>query len=224
MKEAATIQELFDCEVLSLPWRQSVAGRKPEYEDIQPYAATPLRPERESHLKSWYEPCVASVPLVYGRLICQRANICYDIRLRKVYKKLLLWGAVGLTAFAFVIGVATNLAFRDMVLSVFVPVAPMLGWVIREHRSQIETIISLQQLKDAFDELWEKALRGDGDLDIESGARDLQDRIFQHRTNNPLIFDWIYDLLRKENEDGTRAAAEQLVGQVQRVLNKESAA
>jgi hypothetical protein len=42
-------------------------------------------------------------------------------------------------------------------------------------------------------------------------SRELQDAIFNHRASSPLIFDWVYNFLRRRMEEQMNAGADQLV-------------
>jgi hypothetical protein len=96
IKRGAKLQEEFDVKVLGMSWNRFVAGSMVDHEDVRAASAKPLSQKRESELTPWYEPCVGEVPLLFGRLICQRTNISYDSRLRKKYGSALLYGAIAL--------------------------------------------------------------------------------------------------------------------------------
>ena len=55
--------------------------------------------------------------------------------------------------------------------------------------------------------------------ELTTAARTLQDAIYRHRASNPLVFDWLYNRLRKRNEDLTRHAADKFVVEAQQKLN-----
>ena len=50
-------------------------------------------------------------------------------------------------------------------------------------------------------------------------SRELQDAIFNHRASSPLIFDWVYNLLRRRMEEQMNAGADQLVSELRTAGN-----
>ncbi|MCW5595256.1 MAG: hypothetical protein KIT42_05220 [Rhodocyclaceae bacterium] len=221
MKKGAKLQEEFDVRVLGMQWKGLVAGAKVDHEDVHAASARPLRKKRESQLTPWYEPCVGEVPLPFGRLICQRTNISYDARLRKRYGNFLLLGSIALCVVLLYAALAFHLNFSALVLTVGVPLTPVLGWALREQRRQADAAITLANLKSEFEKLWERALVGAKAKELEQGSRELQDALYRHRAASPLVFDWVYDCLRSANEDEAHHAAQRLVAQAKAAIDKE---
>jgi hypothetical protein len=213
IKRGAKLQEEFDTKVLQLPWNRFVAGTPIDPEDVRAASAKPLSKTRESQIARWYEPCVGEAPIQVARLICQRTNISYDARLRRTYGGWLLYGTIGLGIILSLAGLAFSLSFSELLLTVAVPLTPVLNWTLREHRKQMDTAAFLGTLKSEFDKVWDKALKGAKPRELEKGSRELQDAIYQHRASSPLVFDWIYYRLRKRNEDEAKHTAEVLVRQ-----------
>jgi hypothetical protein len=60
--------------------------------------------------------------------------------------------------------------------------------------------------------LWRQAITSPAPT-LDDESRDLQDEIYDTRRTNPRIFNWIYALLRKEQEEDMKAGAERLVTQ-----------
>lgn len=78
-KDAAKVQEAFDCELLEMEWRDFKVGDKPTPESVLIAARKFLRkPERIQNLRDWYAPVVGQLPLPLARIVCQRANIMWD--------------------------------------------------------------------------------------------------------------------------------------------------
>jgi len=53
----------------------------------------------------------------------------------------------------------------------------------------------LDGLRRHAERIWGEILAGSSDDRITQQSRELQDEIFDHRRRNPLIFDWVYNLL-----------------------------
>lgn len=217
-RRGAKLQEQFDTEVLKLDWNRWVAGSKVDAEDIRAITSRPLLEAERKRLLDWYEPDVSSLPLEVGRLICQRTNVTYDMRIRKRYSGILLGSVTVLVILLTAAGLLQGLTANDLILVLYLPALPIVAFVLREHGKQKNTIETLVTLKSEVDQLWEKALSGVSFDVLTAGSRALQDSIFRHRANNPLMFDWLYDCLRIENEDITHHATEKLVAEAQQYL------
>lgn len=220
VKRGAKLIEEFDVEVFGLKWNRFIAGQQVDHEDVRSASAKFLSPKREEELASWYYACVSEVPLPFGRLICQRTNISYDARMRKKYGSTLLYGAIGLGVVLIVAGLAFDLNLAGLMLAVGIPFAPVLTWTLREQRKQLDTAATLATLKSEFEKMWDKALAGATDAEMQQNSRDLQNAIYQHRASAPLVFDWVYNCLRSGNEDEAGHAAQQLVMQAKSAIAK----
>jgi hypothetical protein len=219
IKRGDKLQEEFDTTVLQLPWNRFVVGAKVDPEDVRAASARPLPQARESQIMCWYEPCVGEVPIQLARLICQRTNISYDARLRRTYGMWLLSGTVALGIILSFVGVAFDLSLSGLLLTVVIPLMPILNWALREYHKQTDTANYLVALKGEFEKLWEKAINGTRSRDLDRRSRELQDAIYQHRASSPLVFDWVYYRLRNRNEDEAQHAAQMLVKKAKESLS-----
>lgn len=223
LKRGAKLQEEFDTKAFGLPWNKFVAGEKVIPEDVTEAASAPMPPRRKKEIESWYEACVARVPLTFGRLVCQRTNISYDSRLRRRYGNGLICVTLLLATIALVGGIVLDPKFTDAILGLAM-VTPMLSWALREHRKQLDTSNALQSLQSEFRTVWTKALAGASDKELKNDSRQLQDAIYQHRVNAPVIFDWVYYLMRSRNEIEANAAAKEFVMQAEEALRTRGVA
>lgn len=212
-KLAAKTQELFDCELLRMEWPALRAGARPDTEDIVHAAAhyRKKRPRAEK-LVDWYPKAVASIPLPLARLICQRTNCWWDSSLRKKYANVLIGILIVTLVGVFSISLAQGHSLEQMILTVYVPVAPAVLWTIRESCKQREAAESLDKLRDHIDSVWSDALKGNLQSHaLEDESRQIQDIIFDGRSKNPLIFDWINNLVRPRHQISMNAKAEELI-------------
>lgn len=224
IKRAAKLAEEFDTKVFKLPWNSFVAGEKVAPEDIRKASKRPLSTERKEQIASWYESSVGEVPLRFGRLVCQRTNIHYDERLRRQYVTWLLSLTTIVGGVLFLIAFAKDSKLSEFVMGLAVPFTPVLAWVLRERRKQVDTAASLDRLQSEFQKIWREAIAGASEKETESRSRQLQDAIYQHRSSAPLLFDWVYTLLRDKNEDEAHHAARALVNEAKAaVAAKETA-
>ena len=218
IKRGAKLQEQFDTEVFGLPWNRFVAGKPVEPEDVRRLSAKPLRQARESHFLAWYDKSVGKLPLYLGRLVCQRTNMRYDARLRRTYGAWVLGVTLFLVIAVLALSVPVGVQLNDLIVYVAVPVMPLLTWAVKEHRAQANSAAAIENLLGEWDKLWTKALEGAKPAEIDIGSRNLQDAIYQYRERNPLVFDWVYYLMRRSGEDQAHHAAEELVANATKAL------
>lgn len=217
-KRGAKIQEQFDTEVLKLNWNQLVAGKCVDAEEIRAIATGPISECDHKLLVNWYEPAISRLPLEFGRLICQRTNLVYDMRVRKQYAEILTGAAGLLFASVALLGLWQGLTWGDLILTMGVPFLPLAAYVFREYRKQYDTIETLTILKSEQEKMWDKALTGTSNEELTFMSRALQDAIYRHRASNPLVFDWLYSRLRAREEGLTRYAVDKLVSHAEQTL------
>ena len=218
-KRGAKVQEQFDTEVLQLDWNRLVAGSRVDAEEVRYIASGPIPEAEKTRLENWYEPVFSKLPLPVGRLLCQRTNVTYDMRVRNAYSGILLGAAVLIVVALTLVGLYQSLTVNELILTMYLPALPFAAFVLREHRKQGDTMESLTTLKAEVEKAWDKALGGASYAELTITARALQDAIYRHRASNPLVFDWLYNWLRKQNEVLTRHAADRFVLDAQQKLN-----
>ena len=92
-------------------------------------------------------------------------------------------------------------------------------WALRECNRQAATIELLDRLNDEVKKFLVRARSGATEQEISMRSRELQDAIFNHRASSPLIFDWVYNLLRRRMEEQMNAGADQLVSELRTAGN-----
>lgn len=220
LKRGAKLQEQFDTDVFGLPWNRFVTGTPVEHEDVRRLSAKPLSAKREAHFQAWYEECVGRLPLHLARLIGQRTNISYDMRLRRRYGGWLLTLTLLFGVALLYAGLHKGLKFPDLIMTLVVPFLPVLTWALRERMQQANAAISLANLNGEWEKIWTKALGGTDAMVLKAESRSLQDAIYQHRERSPLVFDWVYYLFRSANEDEAHHAAKDFVREAERALGE----
>lgn len=221
VKTAARIQEQFDTDVLELPWNQFVVGSRVDPEAIRSVTRKPITSKERAELEGWYAKHAGALPLQLARLVCQRTNIAYDMNVRNAYVTGLSVVAASFFCYLLYRGVAEGLSFDSFLLSVAVPFMPLAAHVLRECRKQSDAVEGLITLKSEVEKLWSKALKAPNLTELAQDSRCLQDAIYRNRSSNPLVYDWVYWLVRKFNEDLAIHAAQVLVGEAQRSLTTE---
>ncbi len=99
-------------------------------------------------------------------------------------------------------------------VAMVIPLLPAIVWVFREVRNQTEAAKQKDNLRQYADDLWKDAMRGRSSVtEIERKSRELQDRIYQNRGNNPLVLDMFYKRLLPKNEAHMNRSAEELIAE-----------
>jgi hypothetical protein len=208
-KDAAKIQEAFDCSVLDLPWNQLVVGSRPDPERIaegfQAYRPNPKYP-----LENWYPREVGELPMSSARLICQRTNLWWDWDLRRRYGWVLLTGALLLAVASLVTGLVRHYSLGDALLTFWVPLSPAYLWAVREFRKHQAAAKVSDTLKGYVEALWAKALAGStSEAELKEESRRVQDQIYLRRRDSTLVFNWLYNRLQASHEmQATKGAAD----------------
>ncbi|MDZ5455795.1 S-4TM family putative pore-forming effector [Azohydromonas lata] len=211
MKDAAKLQEEFDCEVLAMRRNEFVVGAGVDPEEIYQLSVEKLNADGESQLRNWYPVAVGKVPLHVARILCQRENLLYDGKVRKTYGRLLTICLIALVVVLFIYSLAAELKLDAFVLTVLVPAMPVVNWAIRELFRQKSTVETLDRLKAESEKLWKKVVEGMSETDAAERSRELQDAIYNHRVASPLVFDFLYRYRRASLEAQMNAGAEHLV-------------
>jgi SMODS-associating 4TM effector domain len=209
---AAGIQELFDCDVLNLPWDELKVGKRPDPELVKGQAK---KYEKKSKtmpkLTNWYSPKVASLPLHIARIVCQRSNCWWDSEQRRLYANVVI------TIVAIVIVTLTfasllgGFSAEDLVLTAVVPLLPVVFLGLRQLVEQRDAAVRLDQLKDHAMKLWSDSLDGASDVEVSARSRGLQSEIYECRKRNPPIFDFLFKYLRERFETQMHHGTEELV-------------
>lgn len=222
-RNGAKVQEQFDVEVLKLPWNKLAAGTRVDPELVHSKTAKPPTQREIEKFSNWYAASVAQLPTHVGRLLCQRTNIVYDSTVRETYVWILLGFASVLLIVALLIGLHFGLSVPELIVTLLLPTLPLLTFALREWQKHRVVIETLGTLKGEVERLWEKALDGEDADELTRDARALQDALYRNRAGNPLIVDWLYDLLRNRNEASTNHAVDTLVAEAKKKLALEVA-
>lgn len=219
-QKAAGIQELFDCDVLVLPWQEIKAGRPPDAEVVTEFSRVSGGADYDTmKLRNWYPEEAGLLPLFLGRIICQRANCWWDAKLRRRYALWIAAITVGIFVFATVVGLVGHVSLEQFLLAGMIPFLPVFVIGIRQFTEQRQAATRLDELKKHSEELWSAALSGrTPEEEVARRSRTLQDEIFEQRRRNPLIFDWVYSRLRDDHEDLMNKCASDLLTEARAAL------
>ena len=223
--KAAKIQELFDCEILQLNWRRTIGSRL-EMETVEEYAGVYRRKAKKEDLASleeWYPKEVEKLPVWFGRIIYQRTNCWWDANLRRRYS----WVVIIVLCFVFLLVVFLYLmngewGLEKKILLIVNPFLPTFVEGVYECKESWATAKRCDELKDCSQRLWDNAFAGSDPAQLTCDSRELQDAIYNHRRLSLVIFDWVYQSLRKEYEELMNKAAHEMVSDAQNYLKKQN--
>ncbi|HEX7965325.1 MAG TPA: S-4TM family putative pore-forming effector [Gammaproteobacteria bacterium] len=216
-KQAANIQEAFDCYVLDLEWNPIKAGQRPLPELIKE-RADQYFPNRTDFpgLRDWYPIVVGTVRLEIGRIICQRENCVWDAKQRHSYATAMVSFIAACIVAVFVAGMVEGLTVEKWILSVVGPLIPAFTFAWQQGREHRAAATRLEDLRNHADGLVDAVLGGLADGQATALSRSLQDEILDSRQRNAPVFDWVFNFLRPEYEAQMRYGAKELVAKVAR--------
>lgn len=217
---AAKIQELFDCDVLNIPWNDLKCRSKPDPEDIAEHSGKYLKKTSNfDELKKWYSPEANELPLFLSRIVCQRSNVTWESRLRRRYATGITVLMTFLVLAIVSIGFARNLSINSILVNLVVPLLPAFAWGIPQIMKNLDAVKDIDSLKEAIDKIWDNAfsLRL-SKQELADAARSIQDEIYDHRRSKPLVFDWIYSKFRLKDETLMNQGTSELVREALQLL------
>ncbi|MFD9893649.1 S-4TM family putative pore-forming effector [Amycolatopsis sp. NPDC059027] len=203
--EACLLQEQFDTYVFDIPWNRS-QGSKINMERIHELSYR-FKGKVET-IVDWYPHTDAPWPL--NALICQRANISYDIRLRERWRRIVVgfltvWLSTGIA-----VGAITSMTVWSILSTWFAPscAAIIFGYeiVLSQARALYDRRLILPGIDRAIETLREEN-RENTLGSYEFLCRTFQDALFDARKRASRVPSWFYRILRERNEQIMRIAA-----------------
>ncbi len=212
-QKAAQIQEAFDCKVLGLEWENVKGIQQPLIDDIIINAERHKKYDPAfTKLKDWYIVSVGELPLSVARIICQKSNIQWDAELRRRYAKGITILLFILFVVVVVVSILNQTTTDKWIILIVVPLMPAFLLGIREYKKHKATSDNLDHMMNVTTSLIEKVFnKSISDEELMQVSRKLQNEIYDHRRTAPLIFDWIYRRLWKENEEHMNKTAAVLI-------------
>lgn len=210
-QKAASVQELFDCDVLDVEWNKVCVGEKPQPEDIKKYADKHIqRIKSYEKLITWYAETIKEVDGIAAKVICQRSNFSYDFTIRRSFQYWLVGITLTILVVTVLIALALNVSTRELVSMSLLPILPILsflGKLVKEHSTSLK---NLESLRSNITSLWSEVLGGTA-TNVETTLRRIQDKIYQNRKSSPLIPEWFYDRQRSKLEQQMYYGVSELV-------------
>jgi hypothetical protein len=213
---AAAIQEKFDTLVLDIPWNSLKIGEEPDTNMVISYAEEYKKhfqdPDYEK-MKNWYYPAgIEKLPITKARIICQEINCLWDSKIHSLYRRAILLILVILSLAVYLLGVRNGYKLDNFVLSIVAPLMPafVLGiGLIREHKRIAQRADHLSRY---INHIWDK-IHQEPAYEAQSGqeARNIQNEIYDQRSQSPLVFNWSDDLLDTLYKDSINKIIEEKI-------------
>ena len=199
-KLAASIQEIFDSEVLLIEQNETLNTANVDNEIIRAYSKNSrTKINKFEEVTNWYSLNIINLKTNIASILCQRTNIYYDFSVRKRYN----WAMRIIVIITFltllIISLKNDISLKAFLIEVIIPSIPVFMFAYKEINSNTESIDNLKHLKN----LIEDNING---LNINSNIeksllRKIQDRIYANRNLSPLIPDFLYKMIRPKLED-----------------------
>lgn len=202
--QAASIQELFDTELLQLPWND-VLTSKPDFKVIELAVKRFNKrnnPQEEwESLRNWYEtPNLGSYPIHQARILCQMENVKWDARQRRAWARWLMSAVIGFIILLILMGIGLHWELQQLFTGMVLLLIPLLVAAFSHAITHQRAAARLDYLEGFMSKLWEDAQKPDVDVaEITQRSRELQDEIFHHREDNIPVFDWVYNRLKDKS-------------------------
>jgi hypothetical protein len=206
--KGAAAQELFDCDVLGLPWNDSLA-RQPSDEEIRKASNAFRTAKRTEKHKRWY-PAQADQPWPQSVITCQRSNAVWARRQHRAYGIFLEVVAAAWFTFGVVLALVHGSSLADYMTTIALPSLPALLDAIEVSKKHRDASLRRQDLEDQTNVLFDQPAPSPGDM------REVQDQLFVLRRDAPPVAGWFYGLISKAYEEDMRYAAAERAGETRR--------
>ena len=198
--DAARIQELMDCELLELPWNDTL-GKKPKITTIRQAVERYQKRHKSTsleELKDWYETVDRNDPLAKARIACQMENLHWNAELIHLYVRYMIFAESSLAVLLVLYSLTANPDIQHFLAGPLLLFLPALGIGLKNAWDHHKAGQRVEELIEISDRLWEEAgNRTSKPAELTQASRTLQTEIFHHRSENPPVFDWIYERAKK---------------------------
>jgi hypothetical protein len=185
---------------LELPWNDLKGGTRPDPELVREQSARAGGVTIDPPLENWYSPASADLPLRVARVACQRSNCWWDSKQRRRYAVAVLTATCVVVVTIFCVGIVQHVTLEDFVVQALVPALPILLLGYRQITEQLDAARRVERLKDHAKRLWDEVVSGMTVAASTRASRNLQDEILESRARSPLVFDFVFKLLRDDFE------------------------
>jgi SMODS-associating 4TM effector domain len=197
--KGAVAQELFDCDVLGIPWNDALIGQLSE-EEIRSASKKFNSSRSKKKHKEWY-PADSKMSWPKSVLTCQRSNAVWARRQHYSYGQFLIiasgvWVVVGIG-----ISLQQNASLSQYLTTIALPSLPAVLDSIELAKKHLDASSRRKHLEDETNSLFDSNGVSEEDL------REIQDQVFELRRQAPPVAGWFYWALSHRYEEDMRYAA-----------------
>ncbi|MBW3524692.1 S-4TM family putative pore-forming effector [Chryseobacterium sp. NKUCC03_KSP] len=196
-KNAAKIQEDFDCSIYDLEWHKILVGKKPRIELINRYSEIYKTSKNNlEELKDWYPIELAHIDGLKAILLCQKTNLNYDTSVRAKFKVFIIKICLitfGILLLSALVGNVSFWNFITQLLMSFLPIFTVSAKIIID---QNKTIKNSEELKDHI----ENVIENESPI-TQKSIRSIQDKLYCNRKDSGLVPETYYKWQRKRFEE-----------------------
>lgn len=205
-KKAATIQEMYDCNVLRVSWNDlKVVKRIPRDTVFRAASYYLNRPEKASKRfgsEGWYVNKKYDAPQHVMALLCHGKNVGWDTSLRQKLNAIYICGMSVSFVSLILYAVYMDAKLND-VLFYLVFTLPLLRYFLIQFLDNRKSRDRSQKLKEYIDkEISDIKISGIiNDDALNYKLRTIQDEIFVHRSSSPSVPNYIHLKMKRSNEE-----------------------
>lgn len=200
-KNAAKIQEAFDCDVLDIPWNELKCGDKANHRIIVKAAEKYKEKYNIDILKNWYISQEYRLTPLKMTILCQNENTEWDLSQRVVVgyiiKAIISISTVSLLFY----GIYNGVKLSDFLFYIvfLLPLIRHIYLTLKDNKDTIERITRLNAfICKNINYLVE--VKNVSDENLKYVIRTIQDEIFSHRCSGTPVPDSIHMFFKKRNE------------------------
>lgn len=218
-KKAATIQEMYDCDLYGLAWNELKCGARLSREEVFRSGRYYIkRPKHKQLFTNWYTKKDYALPELVLALMCQGENIGWDLSQRIILKRF-LWGIL-VTSFLILLAYGLYSGVRlDNFLYYIVFLLPLFRHFILQLNENVRTLSRSEKVKSFIEkklhELKDKPAADE--LKLAENVRMIQDEIFNHRASSSPVPDFLHGWYRRLNEEVAQDSFDDLFRELKNV-------
>ncbi|MEU8731306.1 S-4TM family putative pore-forming effector [Streptomyces sp. PB17] len=190
LRIAATLQEMFDADVLGLPWNSVAAGHRISDDEVSRLSRR-FR-GADDRLRGYYLSVDAAAP--YDVLFCLEQNLAWGSRVRLRFAQLMLGVLVLWSVAGVLLTLATDGTLSRLVTGWFVPSLALLLLCLEMYRTQMASIQERQRVlglvRGVIDDPTSPVITTPDES--TRFARQVQDSLYQMRRLQPRLPNWYF--------------------------------
>lgn len=204
-RKAATIQEMYDCNVLRIKWNDLRVGKKISRDNVlraaRFYQDRPAKAQARFGSEGWYVNKSYDAPQSVMALLCHGKNFGWDRSLRDRLNVFYIWG-ISMSLFSLLLyGIMMKATLNDALFYV-VFTLPLIRYILLQFLDNRKSRDRIEKVKDYIDkEISDIKIAGRfNNDDLNYKLRSIQDEVFSHRATSPPVPNFIHLRMKKDNE------------------------